>query len=48
MEMFVNSDKTNVVHFKNSGKPVTTPLVTLFTFSYGDMDLEIVKSYNYF
>ena len=41
-KMFVNSDKTKVVHFRSSRKPVT-----LFKFSYGDMDLEIVKTYNY-
>ena len=41
-KMFVNSDKTKVVHFRNSRKPVS-----LFKFSYGDMDLEIVKTYNY-
>ena len=41
-KMFVNSDKTKVVDFRNSRKPVS-----LFKFSYGDMDLEIVKTYNY-
>ena len=41
-KMFVNSEKTKVVHFRNSRKPVT-----LFKFSYGDIDLKIVKSYNY-
>ena len=40
--ILMNSDKTKVVHFRNSRKPVT-----LFKFSYGDMDLEIVKNYNY-
>ena len=40
--MFVNSDKTKVVHFRSLRKPVT-----LFKFSYGDMNLEIVKSCNY-
>ena len=38
--MLVNSDKNEVVHFRNSRKPVT-----LFQFSYGEMDLE--KKYNY-
>ena len=41
-KMFVNSKKNKVVHFRNSRKPVT-----LFIFSYVEMDLEIVKTYNY-
>ena len=41
-KMFVTSDKTKVVHFRNSRKPVS-----LFKFSHGAMDLEIVKTYNY-
>ena len=41
-KMLVNSNKTKIVHFRNSRKPVTS-----FEFSYGDMDLEIVKKYNY-
>ena len=41
-KMFVNSEKIKVVHFRNSRKPVT-----FFKFSYGDIDLKIVKSYNY-
>ena len=39
----VNTAQTKVVHFRNSRNPVTS-----FKFSYGDMDLEIVKNYNYF
>ena len=42
-KMFINSDNNKVVHFRNSRKPVT-----LFKFSNGDTDLEIVKTYNYF
>ena len=41
-KMFVNADRTKVVHLRNLKTPVT-----LFKFSYADMDLEIVKSYNY-
>ena len=36
-EMFVNYDKTKVVHFRTSKKPFT-----LLKFSYGDNNLEIV------